>query len=45
MEALIVFGFLTALLVVFDVLAMIFGVDTRPEFDDPHKPAGGITVI
>jgi hypothetical protein len=26
----------------FDVLAQTFGVDSRPEFDDPRAPAQGL---
>jgi hypothetical protein len=29
-------------LAVFDVLAMTFGVDSRPEFEDPRAPAQGL---
>ena len=27
---------------VFDVLALAFGVDSRPEFEDPSAPARGL---
>ena len=27
---------------VFDVLAQAFGVDSRPEFEDPRAPAPGL---
>ena len=29
-------------LAVFDVLAQAFGVDSRPEFEDPRAPAQGL---
>jgi hypothetical protein len=29
-------------LAVFDVLAQTFGVDSRPEFEDPRAPARGL---
>ena len=29
-------------LAVFDVLAQTFGVDSRPEFEDPRAPAPGL---
>jgi hypothetical protein len=29
-------------LAVFDVLAQAFGVDSRPEFEDPRAPAHGL---
>jgi hypothetical protein len=29
-------------LAVFDVLAQSFGVDSRPEFEDPRAPARGL---
>ena len=29
-------------IVVFDMLAQTFGVDSRPEFDDPRAPAHGL---
>jgi hypothetical protein len=30
------------LVAVFDVLAQTFGVDSRPEFEDPRAPAPGL---
>ena len=33
---------LTAI-VIFDLLAQTHGVDTRPDFDDPRAPVGGLT--
>jgi hypothetical protein len=30
-------------LIVVDLLAARFGVDSRPEFDDPRQPVPGIT--
>jgi hypothetical protein len=37
----LVVGFIA--LAVFDALAMTFGVDSRPEFEDPRAPAQGIS--
>ena len=31
-----------ALIAVFDLLAQAFGVDSRPEFEDPRAPARGL---
>jgi hypothetical protein len=31
-----------ALVAVFDLLAQAFGVDSRPEFEDPRAPAPGL---
>ena len=33
----------TVALVVLDLLAQTFGVDSRPEFGDSRAPAGGIS--
>ena len=33
----------TVALIVFDLLAQTFGVDSRPEFDDPRAPACGLS--
>ena len=33
----------TVALIVLDLLAQTFGVDSRPEFDDPRAPACGIS--
>lgn len=34
----------TVLLAAFGYLAIRFGVDSRPEFDDPRAPARGISI-
>jgi hypothetical protein len=44
MDVLIIVGLLTAFLFFVDALAAVFGVDTRPDFDDPHKPTRGLYV-
>jgi len=45
MEGLIGIGLFTAAIAAFDLMARKFGVDSRPDFDDPRKPAGGIQAI
>ena len=43
MEGVLVLGFIVvAALVLLDVLALRFGVDSRMESVDPRSPAGGI---
>jgi len=33
----------TVALIVLDLLAQTYGVDSRPEFDDPRAPACGLS--
>lgn len=40
MEVLIVLGIIIAAFAALDILALTFGVDSRPEFPDPRKPSG-----
>ena len=43
MEALVVIGFILAVWIVVDVLALSRGVDSRPGFGDPRAPSGILT--
>ena len=45
MEGLFIVGLTVVGLVVFDVLALRFGADSRPGSPDPRQPAGGLEVI
>ena len=44
MEGLMSIGLFVAAFALFDLLAMRFGVDSRPGSDDPRKPAGILAV-
>ena len=44
MSGLIVILAIVAAIAVFDILAQTFGVDSRPEFEDPRAPVRGISV-
>jgi hypothetical protein len=35
---------ITVLVALFGYIAVRFGVDSRPEFDDPRAPARGISI-
>lgn len=43
MTSVIILLVATVALVVLDLLALTFGVDSRLEFDDPRAPASGIS--
>jgi hypothetical protein len=45
MEGLIWIGLFIAGFAFVDLLAVTFGVDSRPESPDPRRPAGGLEVI
>ena len=45
MEGLMVFGLIVAGLALIDGLAASFGVDSRPDFDDPRQRADGLHVV
>ena len=44
MSGLLFIGIIIAALVVFDVLAQRYGVDSRAESRDPRSPVRGITI-
>jgi hypothetical protein len=41
-EGVLVLGFITGALALLDVLALRFGVDSRPGSTDPRRPVRGI---
>ena len=45
MEGLMYFGFFAAALVMLDVLALRFGVDSRPGSTDVRQPSGRLEVF
>ena len=42
MGGLIIFLVVFATIAILDVLAQTHGVDSRPDFEDPRAPAGGL---
>jgi hypothetical protein len=44
MEGLLVLGLVVAALAVLSTLAILFGVDSRPDSMDPRSPARGISI-
>jgi len=43
MSGLIILLVALGAIVLFDLLAQTYGVDSRPDFEDPRAPARGIT--
>ncbi len=43
MSGLIILLAVLVAIAILDVLAQTFGVDSRPDFDDPSAPARGLT--
>jgi len=44
MEGLVLIGFFVTVVVVLDLAALRFGVDSRPGSSDPRQPADGLYV-
>ena len=44
METLFVLGIIIGAFAALDMLALAFGVDSRPGFPDPRKPSGILSV-
>jgi hypothetical protein len=42
MGGLVIFLVVFAMIAILDVLAQTHGVDSRPDFEDPRAPAGGL---